>query len=144
LQHGWLRLPHDLHVPLEQTVPKLHELLPPQHGSPLLPHRWQVLPEPKGFCLQTLPKLHAGPEVQQGSPELPHRSHVLNVGSQAYPGPANGHLCQSKPGQQVPNTVPQMGRHVPLWQAMLLPHAGPLVQHDWPLPPHTRHVPPMH
>jgi hypothetical protein len=53
LQHGCPRLPQVRHVPLEQTVPKLHELLPPQQGSPFPPQCWHVLPKPKGFGLQT-------------------------------------------------------------------------------------------
>jgi hypothetical protein len=42
-----------LHVPLTQAFPLLHGELPPQHGSPLLPQCWHVLPEPKGLCAQT-------------------------------------------------------------------------------------------
>jgi hypothetical protein len=52
LQQGWLRSPHDWHVPLEQVVPDVHGLLPAQHGSPLLPQCWHVLPGPNGFALQ--------------------------------------------------------------------------------------------
>jgi hypothetical protein len=144
LQHGCPRLPHDLHVPLEHTFPLLHAEPLLQQGSPLPPHRWHVLPGPKGLRAQTCWKVQAGPVVQHGSPELPHGSQRLNVGSHAYPDPANGHCCQSKPGQQVPNDVPQSGRQVPLWQPMLVPQAAPLVQQACPLPPHTRHVPPMH
>jgi hypothetical protein len=69
----------------------------------------------------------------------------LKVASQAYPNPANGHFCDSIGEEQhVPNAVPQIGRQVPLWQAMLSPHALPVGQQACPLPPHTLHVPPMH
>jgi hypothetical protein len=53
LQQGCPRLPHVRQVPLEQVVPELHEL-PLQHGSPLLPQCWHVLPGPNWFGLHTL------------------------------------------------------------------------------------------
>jgi hypothetical protein len=53
-------------VPLEQAVPKVHELLPPQQGSPFEPQCWHVLPGPNGFCLQTFWKPQADTVAQHG------------------------------------------------------------------------------
>jgi hypothetical protein len=45
MQQGLPRTPHVLHVPPEQTLLPLHELLL-QHDSPLFPQCWHVLPGP--------------------------------------------------------------------------------------------------
>jgi len=106
-QQGWKRPPQKAHLPLEpHTVPLLHEL-PLQQSSPFLPQCWQVLP-PNVPGAQTFENVQAEPpDTQQGEPVLPHGSQRLVDALHAYCDPASWHRCQSRPGQQVPNAVPQ-------------------------------------